>query len=170
MWSKIKVKTANNIILIGMPGSGKSTCGVLAAKALCMRFVDTDLVLQQQLRMPLQQILNKKGKAFFEQEEEKWLCAVVCNDTVIATGGSAVNYEKAMRHLAQIGTVVYLKISYEEMCARIKNITTRGIVLEEGETLESMYHKREALYERYAERIIDCEKLTAEEVVAELCK
>ncbi|MBQ6381873.1 MAG: shikimate kinase [Clostridia bacterium] len=153
-----------------MPGSGKSTCGVLAAKALCMRFVDTDLVLQQELRMPLQQILNKKGRAFFEEEEEKWLCAIVCNDSVIATGGSAVNYEKAMEHLKQIGTVVYLKISYEEMCARIKNITTRGIVLDQGETLKSMYQKREALYLRYADKVIDCDCLSVEEVVEEICQ
>ena len=154
-----------NIILTGMPGSGKSTCGVLAAKALCMEFLDTDLLIQSGENMSLQDIINNKGIDYFSRAEEQALLSIHNKGCVIATGGSAVYYEKAMEQLKEGGMVVYLKISCREMEARIKNITTRGILLHPGESLQDMFHNRETLYERYADAVIDCGQLTIEQTV-----
>ena len=159
----------NNIILIGMPGCGKSTCGVLAAKALCMSFVDTDLLIQEKEKMKLQDIIDKKGLDYFEKTEDDCLSSIDCNDSIISTGGSAVYYDRAMKNLSSIGKVVYIKISFEEMMKRIKNITTRGIVLGEGESLEDMFKRREALYEKYADFTIECDGQTVEQTVEKLC-
>ena len=159
----------DNIILIGMPGSGKSTCGVLAAKALCMDFLDTDLLIQSREQMPLQTIINTKGPGYFSDAEEQALLSIRNRNCVIATGGSAVYYENAMEFLKQDGMVVYLQISLEEMRSRIRNITTRGILLRDGETLEDMYHIRESLYRQYADITIECDHQTVEQVVEEIC-
>ncbi|MBR2590067.1 MAG: shikimate kinase [Clostridia bacterium] len=160
----------NNIILIGMPGSGKSTCGVLAAKALCKSFIDTDLLIQQQQGAPLQEIINQKDAAYFQKAEENCLCALTCENAVIAPGGSAVLSAAAMAHLKALGKVVYLKISAENMRTRIKNITTRGIVLGKGGSLEEMYALRQPLYEAYADTVIVCDGLSVEQVVEQLVR
>ena len=157
------------IALIGVPGSGKSTCGVLAAKALCKAFIDTDLLIQQREGAALQDIIHQKGTAYFRAAEEACLCAVQEGNAVIATGGSAVYSAKAMEHLKEIGTVIYLKVSMEQMRAHIHNITTRGIVLGENESLEQMYRNREPLYEKYADVVIDCEARGVEAVVEAIC-
>ncbi|MBO4342532.1 MAG: shikimate kinase [Clostridia bacterium] len=159
----------NNIVLIGMPGSGKSTCGVLAAKAMCMDFTDTDLLIQSAEKCTLQQTINEKGNGYFAAAEEAALLACNYDNTLIATGGSAVYSEKGILHLKEKGTVVYLKVSLDEMTSRIKNIRTRGIVLKEGETLEDMFHRREKLYEKYADYIIDCTGSTVEQTVEKIC-
>lgn len=159
----------NNIILIGMPGCGKSTCGVLVAKALCKSFIDTDLLIQEAVGMKLQQIIDENGTAYFEETEEKILCSVKNKNSIIATGGSAVYYEKAMMHLKENGKVVYLKISFDEMIRRINNIKSRGILLKNGETLESMFKSREELYLRYADIVIDCDNSDVEETVEKIC-
>lgn len=158
-----------NIILIGMPGCGKSTCGVLAAKSLCMSFVDTDLLIQEAEGMTLQNIIDTKGLECFEECEEKCLSSLTLKNSVISTGGSAVYYDTSMKHLKEMGQVVYLKISYEEMMNRIKNITSRGIALSEGETLEEMFARREKLYEKYADITIECDNSTVEQTVQQLC-
>ena len=158
-----------NIILIGMPGCGKSTAGVLAAKAMCMQFIDTDLLLQHAGHAKLQTIINTKGLDFFLELEEKVLTSLSCENSVISTGGSAVYYESAMTHLRSIGKVVYLRLTYEEMCARIRNLATRGIAMKEGMTLRDMYEERRPLYEKYADFIIDCGGGTVEETVARIC-
>ena len=154
-----------NIILTGMPGSGKSTCGVLVAKALCKEFLDTDLLIQTRERMALQDIINSKGIDYFSCAEEDALLDVNVNGCIIATGGSAVYHERAMEHLKENGIVIFLKISYPVMAERIRNITTRGILLHPGESLADMFHNREALYERYSDFIIDCDSLTIEQTV-----
>ena len=154
-----------NIILTGMPGSGKSTCGVLAAKAMCMEFLDTDLLIQSLERMALQDIINNKGIDYFSRAEEQALLSIHTKGCVIATGGSAVYYERAMEHLKEGGLVIHLKISCPEMEARIKNITTRGILLHPGESMQDMFINREVLYEKYADVVIDCERLTIEQTV-----
>ena len=146
-----------NIILIGMPGCGKSTCGVLAAKLMCKRFIDTDLVIQQHEGQRLQQIIDKKGNDYFAKCEEKWVCTVNDCNSIIATGGSVVYSQKAMEHLKCIGKVVYLKISFDNMKKRICNLETRGILLKDGYTLEDMYNERCALYNKYADVIIECD-------------
>lgn len=159
-----------NIILIGMPGCGKSTAGVLAAKAMCMQFIDTDLLLQRAGGAKLQQIINTKGLDFFLQLEEKVLSTLSCENCVISTGGSAVYYEHAMNHLRSIGKVVYLRLSYDQMRRRIRNLETRGIAMKAGMTLRDMYKERSPLYEKYADYTIDCGNGTVEETVAQICK
>ena len=160
----------DNLILIGMPGCGKSTCGVLAAKALCKRFVDTDLLIQDKEGLSLQEILNAKGAAYFSEAESHVLQELSAQNSIISTGGSAVYYEDAMKHLKERGTVIYLRISLEEMLSRIRNITTRGILLKPGETVQEMYNARVPLYEKYADLVIDCDDLTAEQAVAAICE
>lgn len=159
-----------NIILIGMPGCGKSTAGVLAAKAMCMQFIDTDLLLQRAGGAKLQQIINTKGLDFFLQLEEEVLSTLSCENCVISTGGSAVYYEHAMNHLRSIGKVVYLHLSYDQMRRRIRNLETRGIAMKAGMTLRDMYKERSPLYEKYADYTIDCGNGTVEETVAQICK
>lgn len=156
---------SSNIVLIGMPGSGKSTCGVLAAKALLKNFFDTDLLLQNLEGKRLQSIINENGIEYFNEAEEKAILSLDIRGTVIATGGSVVYSEKAMAHLRSLGKIIYLRLSYDEMEGRIKNITTRGIVLKEGETLLDMYNERAPLYERYADEILNCDGMTVEETV-----
>lgn len=155
----------SNIILIGMPGSGKSTCGVLAAKALLKNFFDTDLLLQSLECKRLQDIINDRGTEYFESAEEAAILSLEIQGAVIATGGSVVYSAAAMERLSSLGKIIYLHLSYDDMCERINNITTRGIVLRQGETLADMYAERLPLYEKYADCKIDCGGLTVEETV-----
>ncbi len=141
----------SNIILIGMPGSGKSTVGVLLAKMLGMNFVDTDLLIQQREGMKLYEIQAQKGNAYFSEIEEAVNAAIEAENTVIATGGSVVYGEKAMAHLKGMGRVVYLKVPLRELRRRIQNFATRGIQMEPGQTLADLYAERVPLYEKYAD-------------------
>uniref|UniRef100_UPI0040253498 shikimate kinase n=1 Tax=Eubacterium sp. TaxID=142586 RepID=UPI0040253498 len=157
-----------NIILIGMPGSGKSTCGVLAAKLLLKNFFDTDLLIQSLENKRLQQIIDERGTAEFKKAEEAAILSLNIKGTVIATGGSVVYSQKAMEHLKKMGVVIYLHLSYEEMKSRIKNLSTRGIALEKGETLIDMYNERLPLYEKYADAVIECDKSTVDSTVKKI--
>lgn len=158
-----------NIILIGMPGCGKSTAGVLAAKAMCMQFIDTDLLLQRAGGAKLQEIINTRGLDSFLQLEEEVLSTLSYDNCVISTGGSAVYYDRAMAHLRDMGKVVYLRLSYDQMRARIRNLETRGIAMRAGMTLRDMYEERSPLYEKYADYTVDCGSGTVEETVAQIC-
>ena len=144
-----------NVVLIGMPGSGKSTVGVLLAKALGYDFLDVDLVIQKREHALLQDILDRRGLDAFLQAEEDAVCSVSCENTVIAPGGSAVCREKAARHLKSLGPVVYLKVPLAELSGRIQNLSTRGIAMEPGQTLADVYAAREPLYRRYADLTVD---------------
>lgn len=155
----------SNIILIGMPGCGKSTCGVLVAKALLKNFFDTDLLLQGLEQERLQNIIDQKGIEYFLEAEEKAILSLDINATVIATGGSVIYSERAMEHLRSMGKVVFLNLSYETMVKRINNITTRGVVLKSGTTLEDMYNERLPLYQKYADKTINCDENTVEQTV-----
>ena len=157
-----------NVVLIGMPGSGKSTSGVLAAKALCMDFVDTDLVIQQNEKMPLQAIINTKGNESFAAAEESAVCGLNVRNAVIATGGSVVYSQKAMAHLKENAVVLYLRISFETMMKRIADMHSRGILLKDGETVRAMYDERISLYEKYADMILDCDGKDVETTVSEI--
>jgi len=154
-----------NIVLIGMPGAGKSTVGVILAKARGMHFTDTDIVIQKTAGRLLQDIIDTDGPEAFKQLEEETVLSLHRRNTVIATGGSVVFSEQAMEHLKKEGVVVYLKISFEEMEKRIRNITTRGIVLVAGQSLRAMYDQRIPLYETYADITIDCSDEDFETVV-----
>jgi shikimate kinase len=158
----------SNVVLIGMPGSGKSTCGVIAAKVMLKNFFDTDLLLQGKERSRLQDLIDSKGKAYFYEAEERAILSLNIEATVIATGGSVIYSERAMEHLRSLGTVVYLHLDYETMLKRIHNFTTRGIVVKNGETLPDMYNERLPLYEKYADIIIDCNNNTVEQTVMQI--
>lgn len=140
----------NNVVLIGMPGCGKSTIGVLLAKNLAYSFLDSDLLIQEEEGRKLQEIIDTEGIEYFNSLENRVNAGIETDKTVIATGGSAVYGKEAMEHLSTIGTVVYLKIPYEELERRIWNFETRGIVLKEGQTFRDLYLERSPLYERYA--------------------
>ena len=153
----------SNIVLIGMPGSGKSTCGVVAAKMLLKNFFDTDLLIQNLEGASLQNIINSKGAQYFEKAEEKSILSLDIQGTVIATGGSVIYSDKAMEHLKKLGKIVYLHLEYEQMCSRINNIATRGILMKNGETLKDMYDERLPLYKKWADVTIHCDNTTVEQ-------
>jgi shikimate kinase len=154
-----------NIILIGMPGAGKSTVGVILAKTLGMNFIDTDIVLQENSGRMLQEIINTEGIDAFLQAEESVIVSLNGENTIIATGGSVVFSEKSMKYLKKQGIIIYLALSYEEMVRRIRNITTRGIVLAADQSLLDLYNQRLPLYEKYADRTIDCSDRDVEKIV-----
>ena len=160
----------NNIILIGMPGAGKSTVGVVLAKKLGYRFLDSDLVIQEQTGKLLYQLIEEEGEAGFLMLENKINASIEAENTVIATGGSAVYGQEAMAHFGNIGTRVYLKLSYEELKERLGDLHERGVVLKEGFTLLDLYKERSPLYEKYADITIDCEGKSIRGIVEEIWK
>ena len=154
-----------NVILIGMPGSGKSTVGVLLAKTLGMGFVDTDLLIQQREGCLLQALLDTRGLEAFLDAEEAAIRSVRCHNCVVAPGGSAVCREGAIGHLRKLGTVVYLRLPLESLEGRVRNIGTRGIAMSGDQTLSDVYALRAPLYERYADAVVDAGGQTLEETL-----
>ena len=159
-----------NIILIGMPGAGKSTLGVLLAKALRMDFVDTDIVIQQREGKLLQDIINERGDDSFLETEEVVLSELECSNSVIATGGSAVYSAKAMRALKTGGFAVYIHAGCGEIEKRLRNIETRGVIIKEGQSIKDIYDQRLPLYYKYADAVVDCSDNDIEQSVSEIIK
>ena len=160
-----------NIILTGMPGCGKSTVGVVLAKTLGMRFIDTDLIIQQEQHDVLQRLIERFGvKRFEEMEEEALLSVMETEDTVIATGGSAVFCERGMNFLKQTGVCVYLEVPCDELKRRLSNIRTRGIAAAKGMTIEDIFNERSPYYEKYADIRIDCRDMHIEEITEIIAK
>lgn len=157
-----------NITLLGMPGAGKSTIGVLLAKALGYDFLDTDLLIQNEEGMLLREIIAQKGLDEFKKIEERVNASVCVEKTVIAPGGSVIYGEKAMRHLASISKVIYLRLSYKELQKRLGDLTKRGVVFENGQTLKDLYEERVPLYEKYAHVSVDADGLDIGEVLEEV--
>ena len=145
----------DNITLIGMPGSGKSTVGVLLAKALGYNFLDVDLLIQQREGQLLQDILDEHGVEHFLDAEEAAVKSVHCSRTIIAPGGSAVCRQGAIGHLKALGPVIYLRVPMEELQARVKNLSSRGIAMQPGQTLADVMTYRAPLYEQYADLVVD---------------
>lgn len=145
----------NNIVLIGMPGVGKSTVGVILAKILGYRFVDTDIVIQQEEKRLLREIIDSEGVDGFIEIENRINSCLEAEKSVIATGGSVVYGTDAMKHLSEIGTVIYLRLNYHKLKYRLGNIRNRGVVIRKGQSLSDLYKERVPLYERYADIIID---------------
>lgn len=144
----------NNITLIGMPGAGKSTIGVVLAKVLGYQFLDSDLLIQKQEKRRLSEIIEEGYKGF-KDVENRVNASIEAENTVIATGGSVVYCEEAMEHLKSIGTVVYLKLSLNALSKRLGNLKSRGVLLREGQNLTDLYEERTPLYEKYADIVID---------------
>ncbi|MBQ4109927.1 MAG: shikimate kinase [Clostridia bacterium] len=157
-----------NIILIGMPGAGKSTVGVVLAKILGKDFEDIDLIIQRKEKRRLQNIIDSDGLQKFLEIEENALLDADFNNTVIATGGSAVMSEKGMLNLKKSSTVVYLKLSLEAITKRIHNLSSRGIAMEKGQTISDIFEIRRKLYEKYADIVIDCENCSIEQVIEKI--
>ena len=154
-----------NVVLIGMPGVGKSTAGVLLAKELSRDFLDTDVVIQSHEGRRLREIIDRDGVDTFRALEERYILGLNCRDVVIATGGSAVYSEPAMRHLRDHGVVVHLSLPIEQIELRVRNLETRGIVRAKGQTLRELYDERQPLYCRYRHCEVDCTGRNHEAVV-----
>lgn len=144
-----------NIILTGMPGVGKSTIGVILAKELGYQFVDSDLLIQQQEKQLLKDIIAQKGVDGFLAVENQVNASIETERSVIATGGSAVYGTEAMEHFRETGTIVYLKCSYSVLEKRLGDLKGRGVVLKEGQTLRDIYEERSVLYEKYADLVVE---------------
>lgn len=157
-----------NIVLIGMPGVGKSTIGVLLAKALSCHFLDTDVFMQAMQGQSLQEMIDRDGLAAFCEAEEDYILYLDAANTVVATGGSVVYSEHAMRHLTDHGVIIHLDLPVEQIENRLNNLLTRGVVMEQGQTIRSLFAEREPLYRKYAQITIDCTGKNHDQIVTEI--
>jgi shikimate kinase len=157
---------ALNIILIGMPGAGKSTIGVLLAKRLGYHFVDTDLLIQAREHNRLQEIISEQGMAAFKHLEEEVMCELATSHTVIATGGSAVYSQKAMQHLRRFGKTVFIDVPLEELQRRIEDMDSRGLVIDPDEDFVQLFTRRRPLYQAYADLTVNGAGMNAEALAA----
>ncbi len=160
----------NNIVLIGMPGVGKSTVGVVLAKHMGYRFLDSDLVIQEREGRLLHELISENGIQGFVAIEDRVNASIETDKTVIATGGSAVYGKKAMEHFRNIGNVVYLSLPYDELEERLGDLNERGVVLQPGQTLRQLFEERKPLYEKYGEIVIDCRGKQIREIVREIAE
>ncbi len=158
----------NNIILIGMPGVGKSTIGVILAKMLGYTFVDADIVIQNQEKRLLKDIIKAEGVEGFIEIENRINANINGDKCIIATGGSAVYGKDAMEHYKKIGKILYLKIGYDTLSGRLHDIKGRGVVLKDGQDLKALYEERCPLYEKYADYIVCEDALTIEETIEKI--
>ncbi len=159
-----------NIVLIGMPGAGKSTVGVVLAKMLCKEFVDTDLLLQKQEGKKLSDIISAVGTDGFKELEGELCAAFDGRNCVIATGGSAVYSEKGMTALKENALCIYLKADYETLAKRLGDLSKRGVVFEKGQNLRSIYDERAYLYEKYADVTVDVSAGSIEQTLEKIVK
>lgn len=157
-----------NIVLIGMPGAGKSTVGVVLAKKLGFSFLDSDLLIQEHEKMLLHEIIEQKGLDGFNQIENEVNASITATNSVIATGGSVIYGKEAMEHLKTIGTVIYLQLNYEELKERLGDLEERGVSIRPGMTLKDLYAERTPLYETYADLTIACDNKPIRKIVQEI--
>lgn len=167
--SMCKMKKNENIILIGMPGAGKSTVGVVVAKKLGYRFTDSDLVIQETYGMLLHELIEEHGVEGFVALENDVNASLTCHNTVIATGGSACYGKRAMTHLREMGVVVFLNLGYDSLSERLGDLNARGVVIRQGQSLRDLYEERIPLYRQYADITVDCEGRQLREVAEEVC-
>lgn len=159
---------STSLILIGMPGAGKSTIGLLLAKALAKDFVDTDLLIQLKAGKTLQDIVDNQGYLQLRAIEEQVLLQAHYPNHVIATGGSAVYSDASMHHLRQFGQVIYLDVALEDLQDRIKDLDTRGLARHPDQSFTELFNERRALYEKYADIRIDCKNKSPERIIEEI--
>lgn len=160
----------NNIVLIGMPGCGKSTLGVVLAKMLCADFLDLDLVIQKKIGITLQEYIDKNGVEAFLELEADIASELECENTVVATGGSAVLRSRAAEHLRSLGKTVYISLPLADIEKRITDLSKRGVAMSRGETLRDVYEKRVPIYERCADVTVNIGGLTIAQSCAKLCE
>lgn len=158
----------HNVVLIGMPGCGKSTVGVVLAKVTGHRFIDSDLLIQEKTGQLLHEIISEKGTEGFLQIENEVNAALETTHAVIATGGSVIYGREAMEHLRKIGYVVYLKLSPEAIETRLGDLNQRGVAMKEGQGLKELYEERVPLYEKYADLVLDCEGKGIRQITEEI--
>jgi len=158
----------SNLTLIGMPGAGKSTVGIILAKNLGLGFIDTDVLIQINQQKSLQQIIDESDHLNLRSIEEREILKVNIENHVIATGGSVAYSEKAMSHLLGMSTIIFLEVNYEEIKKRINNFETRGIAKDKKQTFEDLFKERQILYKKYAELTIDCNELGQEELAEKI--
>lgn len=159
---------SSNIVLIGMPGSGKSTVGVILAKKTMKDFVDTDILIQKSQARPLQDIVDKDGYLALREIEETVLLDLNVHNHVVSTGGSAVYGERAMAHLKSSGIAVFLDVTLDTLEARVPDFSTRGLAKRPDQSFEELFAERNALYRRYADVTVKCDGLTPEQVCASI--
>lgn len=157
-----------NVTLIGMPGSGKSTIGIILAKQLSYGFIDTDVLIQINQQKSLQQIINESDHLNLRKIEANELLKINVDKHVIATGGSAVYSHKAMAHLLRISTIIFLKADLDIVRKRIQNFSTRGIAKAAGQSFRELFDERQVLYQRYAELAVDCNQLDQEQIAKQI--
>lgn len=157
-----------NVVLIGMPGCGKSTVGVVLAKRMGFSFLDSDLLIQDKYQKLLHELIVEHGMEGFRQIENDVNAAIDCEGTVVATGGSAVYGETAMERLKEIGFLFYLKLPCAEIEARLGDLDERGVIIREGQTLWNLYEERMPLYEKYADVTIACAGKQIKDIVTEI--
>ncbi len=160
----------SNIVLIGMPGAGKSTLGVVLAKILGKDFLDCDILIQNQYEKTLQKLIDENGAEGFIEIEGSVLSSLEASNAIVSTGGSAIYSDAAMKHLAELGPIVYLKVSLEELTERLGGLHERGVVMKNGMgmSLADLYEERIPLYEKYAQITIEIEGLSVRDA-ARLC-
>ena len=154
-----------NIVFVGMPASGKSTVGVIVAKVMGMNFIDSDIVIQQRENAKLNELIEEYGIDDFLKLEEQALLSINVDNTVIATGGSAIYSDAGMKHLSNNATIIYLKVSLDNLKDRLTDLKARGVVIRPGESIEQMYATRSVLYEKYADIIVEEKGTSIEDTV-----
>lgn len=159
-----------NIVLIGMPGVGKSTVGVILAKVLGYQFIDADLVIQKRENRLLHEIISEEGLDGFLKAEENANVYIAQNEekSIVATGGSVVYCEKAMQELKKTGRVIYLELEYDQLKKRLGNLKGRGVVLKDGQDLRGLYEERITLYEKYADLTVNEKNLDVEQTLQKI--
>lgn len=157
-----------SIILTGMPGAGKSTIGVVLAKRIGYKFIDSDLVIQEKEGKLLHELIEELGVDGFLETENRINAGINVDRAVIATGGSAVYGKEAMEHFKKIGKVIYLKLPYEQIDERLGDLNARGVTLRPGQTLHDLFEERSPLYEKYADLVVDCNNKSIREIVMEI--
>ncbi len=164
------VFSIKNLVLIGMPGAGKSTVGVILAKRTSRGFMDTDLLIQTSQGKSLQEIVDQQGYEQLREIEEQTLLSIQVENSVIATGGSAIYSESAMQHLKQNGDIIYLDVELEELEKRVGDYGNRGIAKKTDQSFKDLFEERSKLYRKYADFTIQCSRLTPEMICEQYCR